>query len=46
MAIADLSRFQGGDRRGDGRHQILGLLGAGADSAPVEEESGPLQGTQ
>src|ERR1022692_589783 len=43
MAIADLSGFQGIDRGGDGRHQVLRLLGPGADSAPVEEDSGALQ---
>ena len=43
MAIADLGGFQRIDGGGDGRHQILRLFGAGADSAPVEEEAGALQ---
>src|ERR1035441_920786 len=43
MESADLSRLQGSDRGADSREQIVGLFGAGADSAPVEEEPGPFE---
>src|ERR1035437_9502191 len=43
MAIADFSRLQFIDGGDDGNLEIIRLLRARADAAPVEEEAGPLE---